>query len=248
MVLPPEAEFKMGMYSVKEGKWIDATKKPLDAKAVGKFLNKGGVLKISATEFDKKGPAEADTITFPKINARPKVKLAVNYSFGESEAAGLGTWTLAKIVDKKHAVSDKLVAIKPAAKKPTPAELVTFGAFEPQAVLDNKDNAKANRWFVKENAVKISDSEFTPSSKMKAFAGKPAGKVPFKTLPSGLKEGDELLKLNTKWVYTLDGGAVNEVDAKTMTNLAAGVYIFWIPATEKKAPSLRSIFTVAAAD
>lgn len=255
MIFP--ADYTIGMYKMipigkTEGKWVDYSKKPLNNKVLSGLLSKGGTLSVTEAVYAKTEPSETDiVVTFPTITARPKLaKLAVNYTLEASMVTdSLGDWTIAEIgTDKKHKVPTKqLVAAQPTnGKKLTIAELEagSFIAFTPQPVLaaDKKADAKANVWFVKENAMKNADGTYTPATKMKKFAGKSASKAPAFKSADVTAAAAGSLKVKKNWLYTTDGAysEVNSTEDSKKPITSAGTYIFWTAPSEKKPPSERS--------
>ncbi|MCL2096331.1 MAG: InlB B-repeat-containing protein [Oscillospiraceae bacterium] len=255
------AGYKILSYSVDGGtKWKALGNKEFDQKLLAKLLGnkKGTTLWIANKALDKekganKGkPVIADDtsiIKFPKVNGRAALpKLAVNYALAGLEKAAptedggdlnLGKWTIANVTNKATpTAAGDLVAIKPAGSKPTDAELVTFASFGHQPIVTDKAAAKANTWFVKVNASKVSDTEYVAPSKTKKFAAKPAANAPKAEDKKGV------LKLKAGTAYTVDGGDVTTLAAKADIEVTKGAkYMYWTVGTDKKPPSQPKIFT-----
>jgi hypothetical protein len=234
-----------------KGDWIDATDRPLNNRNLSRLLNRGGALFITDGAFDRKGPGAGDTvIQFPHVNPRAKhLPYAVNYSFGASTSIdSLGTWTIAEVRNRTHVPAPRqLMAVKPTAGiKLTQEDLDAgrFRVFDPQPVAVTRAEARTNVWFVRENAIQHDNGTFTPSSRIRRFSGRPAGKAPeFKD--KAIKEaaaGTLKLRHRKNWMYALNGNhepTFSTGDGRTPIT-RSGTYVFWVAPTPVKPPSIRS--------
>ena len=253
MLLPDG--YVVGMYRMLQpgklkGDWIDATNRPLNNKNLSSLLNRGGALFITTAAFNKKGPSAADVvIQFPHINTRPNhLKYQVNYSFGESKLIdNLGTWTIAEVHERKHRMPTRqLMAIQPASGGKLTTEDLNAGRFRDfvtQDVAATREAARANMWFVRENALAHPNGTFTPSSRIKRFSGRTAGKAPeFKDTAVTKAASEGRLRARKNWLYTLNGEHLPSYTTGDSSTLItrSGTYVFWVAPTPTKPPSLRS--------
>jgi hypothetical protein len=256
MVLP--VGYTVGMYRMtppgRTGKWVNASRRPLNNRNLSALLNRGGVLTITSAPFVKNyaGNSEVD-ITFPSINPRPKTKYAVNYSFGASTSAdNLGTWTIAAVVNRVHVVPvGGLVATQPTTgRNLTAAQLDTgtFKAFTSRPMVTDRNVAKADFWFVRENAVKEDNGTYTPASRPRRFAGRPAARAPAfnAKVITAAGAANGTLRVRKGWTFTKNNEAWEATNA-IATNVQwtatthAGEYVFWVAPTPTKPPSQRSV-------
>jgi hypothetical protein len=264
MVLPVKADgtpdYAIGTYKVGAGKWVDATRRPLNNRTLSRILNRGGVLSISSAEFVRNAePADETIITFPTVNPRPRGRYAVNYSFGatrNADPADLGTWTIAAVVNREHVPAPGgLIAAQPATgRKFSEDELNRgnlFRAFTPKPVPVSKDAARAseNIWFVRENALRNDDGiTYTPAGRMRRYAGRAAARAPiFKPADVTAAGADDgALRVRKNLAFTVNGEWIadrnNTGDGRTPISAVthAGEYVFWVAATDGRPPSLKS--------
>jgi hypothetical protein len=266
MVLPQS--YRIGMYRMippgrTTGRWIDASRRPLNNRTLASLLNRGGSLQITNVPFDgdfNKSGTEAPRgiISFPRINPRPRpLRYAVNYSLEASTAAdSLGQWTVAEVNNSKAHVAPTrvLVGAKPSNGSRLSENEINGGAFvgfSPQDVTHDRNAARANVWLVKENATPptagaagVRAVNYTPAGRARRYVAKPASRAPVfrpaDITSAGAENGS--MRVGKGWTFTLNGSweASNSTGEGRTPISAAGTYIFWVAPTDRRPPSLRS--------
>jgi len=102
MVLP--YDFTVGMYRMtvpgRNARWVNASRRPLNARNLAALLNRGGVLEISSEAFHRNGPGDStNVIAFPLINPRPRAERLRPW-FGED------TWTLRARATRENSLTN----------------------------------------------------------------------------------------------------------------------------------------------